>query len=416
MVWLLLGWALASLPSPRRTSRAPLRPVRTLQRELILSGERATQLLCWPYVKGEACDCAQRKAHLFAHCCGAALSHALGVGDGCRWIDCRKPHPRGVVEQLSAWHAAARAPADDSAASAAPLLAPCRSVRTATGVAPPPRCTVPARAVAARMERHADESEYVFRLLREPFFASLLRAQPTRRLLAQRGAIKEVCEAYAAVAQVRGLLWQAGRAEAAANGAGLTVLDVCSGKGLTSVLLRRALPEARVVMFDLNGEMELSHLALDPRLDFVLLDLFSREAPAILHERLEGSTVGVAVGTHLCGALSSRFISLAASLEGIDAFTLCPCCLKGSLGHQVKRRAKQLGRSNYDVLVESLAEVCVHELQTAVCDDVAARSWKRERWHALENRDVLRLSSDPEMLSPKNSFISIVKGDGAPQL
>lgn len=45
---------------------------------------------------------------------------------------------------------------------------------------------------------------------------------------------------------------------------------------------------------------------------------------------------------HLCGALSPRFISLAANLERVDAFMLCPCCLKGSLGHMVKRNAKQV--------------------------------------------------------------------------
>jgi hypothetical protein len=42
--------------------------------------------------------------------------------------------------------------------------------------------------------------------------------------------------------------------------------------------------------------------------------------------------VVLAFGMHLCGALSPRLLSLGAHLECISAFSVCPCCIKGSLG------------------------------------------------------------------------------------
>ena len=106
------------------------------------------------------------------------------------------------------------------------------------------------------------------------------------------------------------------------------------------------LTHTRVVMLDVCGDMDLSHVQAQDNLEFVQLDLFSHEAAAILHElaaappvaadapavtraTAEGRGVAVAVGMHLCGALAPRLVSLAARLDRIAAFSICPCCLKG---------------------------------------------------------------------------------------
>lgn len=49
-------------------------------------------------------------------------------------------------------------------------------------------------------------------------------------------------------------------------------------------------------MVDIEGNMDLTHVSLQPNLDFLQLDLFSREAPAVLHDTLLNSTYAVAVG------------------------------------------------------------------------------------------------------------------------
>jgi len=310
----------------------------------------------------------------------------------------------------------------------------------------------------------------------------------------RQGSLKEISEAYAARDELMHLAISLGLSPHDANvGRGMTLLDVCSGKGVVATLLARSLPEARVIMLDACAEMDLSHVAPLPNLSFEEMDLFHRDAPAALHELVTQGTqpdgavtaetrpqsavvagtqpqsashaprdaaaaegehgdvgmagvgmaekaadfeldgvataartaaqvdsergdvsgardglarqappgVVLAFGMHLCGALSPRLLSLGAHLECISAFSVCPCCIKGSLGDYVKRTARAAQRPNYDTLLETLHTLCERELGGR--GDVVVR------------RDQL-------MLSPRNGFISAVKassvrvaaGSGAP--
>ena len=38
----------------------------------------------------------------------------------------------------------------------------------------------------------------------------------------------------------------------------------------------------------------------------------------------------IAIGMHLCGALSPRLLALASHIDSIDAVAVVPCCLKGT--------------------------------------------------------------------------------------
>ena len=141
-------------------------------------------------------------------------------------------------------------------------------------------------------------------------------------------------------------------------------------------------------------------------------------------------------GMHLCGALSPRLIALASSIERVDAFAVCPCCIKGSLGHLVKRTARQLGRSNYEVLVEALGDMCARELALPNALDGPADGQRQrgEQGHTdgdepeeeeeeargdarHEAYDAVRLCVDEHMCSPRNRFVSVVKRPvGTPSL
>ena len=372
-------------------------------RELTLDGIRATDLVCWAHVKQRPCDCEGTKAHLFAGACGRHISGSFGASDGCRrgGARCSQPHPEGVSATLTAWYAERHGVPVQSAV--APLMGPhnttSRSASTATlGTGAAAHCTVPPSQVLERLRRHATSSTHVAQLVEADFLADMLAQPASRRLLTQRGALKEISEAYAAAASVRRLCAELHLPEAAARcGRGVTLLDVCSGKGVGAHLLSRILPESQVVMLDNNADMDLSHVCHRPNLQFVELDLFSREAGSVLRALGAGARAGdddaergccIAVGMHLCGALSPRLLALASHVDSIDAFAVCPCCLKGSIGDHVKRVARSSGVPNYDVLLETLRALCERE---------------------LEDRGVVWVERDVEMITPRDGLVSAVK-------
>ena len=137
-------------------------------------------------------------------------------------------------------------------------------------------------------------------------------------------------------------------------------------------------------MLDSNRDMDLTHVSERPNLDFIELDLFAKNAAAVLSDASAGAGTCVVLGVHLCGALSPRLITLCAHVDGIDAFGVSPCCIKGTLGEHVKRSAKELGRPNYDVILETLAEMADRE---------------------LDGRGGVQLRRDDDMLSPRNGFV-----------
>ncbi len=296
------------------------------------------------------------------------------------------------------------------------------------------RCTVPVSVQLARIAKHRHESRYVDRFLREPFLPSLLEDEALRSLLSMRTFAKEVSEAYGAAHQVLELLrhWRGagvgdagGQGLAAAGvdgtttttappsgggaarhapaaaagedaGGGVTILDVCCGKGLTSVLLSYLLPEARLLLLDSNGAMEMAHVARRPTMSFVQLDLFAADAlgkieAAVAAAAPNDAAIGddaaaavgtttaaaaaaastrprcvIAVGTHLCGSLSPRLIDVALRLPAVDALVLSPCCLRGALGAQIKSEARRgwpgVHDGAYHLLAATLAALCRAEL------------------------------------------------------
>ena len=109
---------------------------------------------------------------------------------------------------------------------------------------------------------------------------------------------KEATEGWAAIGQVRHVLRELGLPT---DGAGVTLLDVCSGKGMTALCLALEFPRARVVMLDSNRDMALSHCRAVPNLRFEHADLFGRDAADTLTACARASRACIAVGMHLCG-------------------------------------------------------------------------------------------------------------------
>eukprot|EP00966_Prymnesium_polylepis_P038186 885318-Prymnesium_polylepis.1 len=351
-------WLAAGVQYQRKfaSARAPSSEGASSSDELLLGGKPCAALLCWPYIKGaDTCGCQGTLAHVLRGACGRAINGALGrcasKTVACRGVNCRAalhPTAEDIRAALGAWwqetkgeppvfalaasqrqprsHGTSAAKGERSAASAAE-----------GGGGTPARCTLPAARVVELLRAHEADSPYIAAFLEAPYLQSMLDDESLRALLAMRSRVKEVSEAFSVCEVVRSV---AGAERIQGGGEGMVVFDVCSGKGLGATLLSFLLPKGKIVMLDANGHMELSHVQARPNLSFRHLDIFSDGAPALLREEAAGASFVMALGMHLCGALSPRLIDLAVAVDAIDAMALCPCCLKGSHGKAVAHAAK----------------------------------------------------------------------------
>ena len=299
-------------------------------------------------------------------------------------------------EMMTAQHSrssatSAEAATGAAAAGASSSFPPVAEDEPASSESAAQRCNVPDAVLLQRLSKHAAQSAHVSRFLGEPFLRDVLADERLRPLLAMRHCAKEVSEAYGAAAQVVTVLRALGRpvgggsgsarSGVSADGDGVAILDVCSGKGLTSVVLSYLLPKARITLFDANPDMGLAHVAARPQLRFVECDLFARHARAQLEEAAlaaggegggeggggggGGGGVCVAIGTHLCGSLSPRLLDLALQTPAIRGLVLSPCCLRGSLGAKIGRTGKARREDPYRILVHTFAALIRDELRVA---------------------------------------------------
>jgi hypothetical protein len=123
-------------------------------------------------------------------------------------------------------------------------------------------------------------------------------------------------------------------------------LDICSGKGYTSLVLYAHLPEwvrnkAKIIMLDKDMKMNLSHLeTLNGIIEFHHLCIFPEKKNGtqrlindlnkILNKFCKSSTnevVCICIGVHLCIYLSEIFISTFNQMDSIIAMALSPCCV-----------------------------------------------------------------------------------------
>lgn len=365
--------------------------LRMLAPELTLDGVRATDLICWDHITGRGgCSCGGAKAHIFEKACGGAINLALGGLHVCRRSSeaCQHVHPPPdeVRAVLGVWWSERNGGREPIWGVAAPVTSNRannamhggdRATATASGEEAAhggKPCTVPVEVQLERIAKYETSSAHLRRFLREPFLPTITSNEALRGLLTMRKCAKEVSEAYGAAGQVidlMGRLRAAGAAGCGARGEGLVVLDVCSGKGLTAVLLSFLLPAARVVLFDSNGAMDLAHVAARRTLAFRQLDLFAADACNALRDaaEAEGARVAIAIGTHLCGALSPRLLDLALRVPSIHGLVLSPCCLRGALGAKIGKAGKMRKLDPYVILVDTLAALCREQLRQSDSED-----------------------------------------------
>ena len=223
----------------------------------------------------------------------------------------------------------------------------------------------------------------------------------------RRTLLKELTESYSVLQKVRA---QADHA-CGADGTGLVVFDVCSGKGVASLLLSIAIPGCRVVMIDSNAAMDLSHLSGRANVEFHALSVFDDVALRSLFAReARGAAWCVMVGTHLCGALSPRLIELFCRDVGgvgstVHGLVLSPCCLKGWLGKNAQRQAEAAaGEGGAEVVKAAATRAAGFQAASYACLLAELRGLLLS--HAGGSvANVAEVEYDEQVLSPVNGFL-----------
>ena len=246
---------------------------------------------------------------------------------------------------------------------------------------------------------------------------SSLSAASSRRLR------KEVTEAAAAVAAVEravGALGRRGGAALGSGGRGLRVVDLCAGKGWTTLFLAHRFPEAALLMLDRDRRRDLRHLAPFPGAASEELDICTAEAERRVREHFSGTTgsadrgvegevdgaagdgppVTVLLGVHLCGQLSRVAVELWRAC-GADILLLVPCCLP--------KQGLPPGSRKYHPFGADVVE------QARARGEDPHAAWCRllEDLVAAPPAAAARRDRDPHVLSPRNVIVQALR-DCAP--
>jgi hypothetical protein len=116
----------------------------------------------------------------------------------------------------------------------------------------------------------------------------------------------------------------------------LFVIDMCSGKGIFSVVCSLACSTqgTTVASVDCNAKIKVPHLSAAPfqsRITFHLFDVNEARFETWLTETSaaasEAGAIPVIVGLHLCGTLSTRLTALFTAVAPLAVLVVSPCCL-----------------------------------------------------------------------------------------
>ncbi|EOD07865.1 hypothetical protein EMIHUDRAFT_249317 [Emiliania huxleyi CCMP1516] len=352
----------------------------------------AGNAICWASLKAGSARCNRgdcRLLHLNSGTCIHSVEHMLGqrsaACDACAFHSLSR---EVLLQQVAGWWGTGYELVESGDTEAArpaapPAMVPALACEECEPCASSWHTDVEFwRGEIAR--RHPGNG-HLQRLVGEAWFSALLCDEGGAKLWrgVRRRLLKELtearaaaCLAYAVVCLVRRALQRVGLpADGQEGGSGAVIFDVCAGRGIV----------VRCHLLDIFQEGALERLAQH----------------YVAGECGGGFAWGCAVGTHLCGALSARLVSFFGSGGPLlRELVLSPCCLKGWLGKEVQRQARELHRPHYEVLVSTLAE-----LVRAACRDAEGEGGSGCADSSGSAAEVeVREWYDAAVLSEKNGF------------
>lgn len=186
---------------------------------------------------------------------------------------------------------------------------------------------------------------YVQKWLKQPWITEIRQDINFYSFLNHSTLKKEMTESWSVYKQVKKMVMKLEAEYGGCSEKQICVFDICSGKGFFSTLLALKMPDVKIFMVDHDKQMNVNQVKSLPNVDMVYMDIFSPKFDSWLKDVTQ-NYIGVFVGTHLCGDLSTHFISKYNRIATIKAMVLAPCCLSKKK-KELTAAAKRLNVDNY---------------------------------------------------------------------
>jgi 23S rRNA U2552 (ribose-2'-O)-methylase RlmE/FtsJ len=170
-----------------------------------------------------------------------------------------------------------------------------------------------------------------------------------------------------------------------------TVVDLCSGSGLTSLIVGTLQPATTVLAVDRISAHMVPHFG--GNISYLRADIMKAAFLDELQRRIASDQEVVVVGMHLCGLLSLRAVQCLLALPQARAVILAPCCLPGGrfscAEFQEFNHGSELER--YRAWADWLGQDLVNRGCTATVEEDTA---------ILSNRNVVVTAFKPRVIVP----------------
>jgi hypothetical protein len=175
------------------------------------------------------------------------------------------------------------------------------------------------------------------------------------------------------------------------------MIDLCSGKSLTTALCGILYPEGQFLAVDKLPAHLVPHYVASNTTYWsrdIMRGDFKQDLQTEVEKHTKAGRIPVLVGMHLCGALSEQAINLFETIPGLRALVLSPCCLpkKSSKAH-VPVRAMMQDK-------EAVGEEATYEVWSNYLTDIVER---------VDGVEMHRKYRDLEMNTTKNCIISAAR-------
>jgi hypothetical protein len=181
------------------------------------------------------------------------------------------------------------------------------------------------------------------------------------------------------------------------------LIDLCSGKGITTALCGTLFPQDGDTKgsnnYFLAVDRMLSHTVphyflMEKHISYISRDINSaemlQELESIVHQQTKEGRTAILVGMHLCGVLSERAIEFFERIPDIKGIVLSPCCLPRKHEQKLLSFQKTKGVDPYPEWATYLKE-------------------RVEGYYSSEGTSDVRMYYDTDMHTEKNAIITGVR-------
>ena len=211
---------------------------------------------------------------------------------------------------------------------------------------------------------------------------------------------KDFVDGVAILERVEEVLAKHHDAHTLETGENVLFFDMCSGKGITSIMLTMRFPLAQIVCVDIRPPSETEYHLREgafENISRITGSIYDDDIVNTVIHQTPGDGTCIVLGTHLCGDLSAVCLNTIAQFpDQVSTAIVAPCCLPrqkkpakllhvpgAGWGYDTTQLARKQGRDPFDLWIERLFE------------------------RAPGTEDQKSIVRDNDMISTKNNFIVV---------